>query len=170
MAFWLLLRVKTIFMRILIIEDEPKTIQSLRQGLEELHWSVQTALDGNTGLALAQQEQFDVIVSDIIMPGLSGLDICRQLRHQNILTPLLLMSALSETDDKIIGLEAGADDYLAKPISLDQVLLHEPRDHRKRPLGFVPEAPFATGPARDFTSGHELLAPTFEVTENLTFV
>lgn len=102
-------------MRILLIEDEVKTLQSLRQGLEEMSWAVDFAYDGTTGKRLAEQNVYDVIVSDIILPGVNGLELCRSLRRAGLTTPILLLSALSETDDKVNGLEAGADDYLGKP-------------------------------------------------------
>ena len=102
-------------MRILLIEDEVKTLQSLRQGLEEQQWTVDFAYDGTTGKRLAEQNTYDVIVSDIILPGINGLDLCRNLRRAGLTTPILLLSALVETDDKVTGLEAGADDYLGKP-------------------------------------------------------
>ena len=102
-------------MRILLIEDEVKTLQSLRQGLEEQQWTVDFAYDRTTGKRLAEQNTYDVIVSDIILPGINGLDLCRNLRRAGLTTPILLLSALVETDDKVTGLEAGADDYLGKP-------------------------------------------------------
>ena len=109
-------------MRILLIEDEKKTLQSLSQGLEETGWIVNTASEGQLGLRLAQQSDYDVIVSDITMPGISGLEICRQLRKEGIATPILLLTALSHTDDKVTGLEAGADDYLAKPFEFKELV------------------------------------------------
>jgi DNA-binding response OmpR family regulator len=102
-------------MRILLIEDETKTVQSLRQGLEELNWTVDIATDGDTGWRYVAENHYDVIVSDIVMPGLDGLEICRRLRERGQKTPVLLLSALGHTDDKVSGLEAGADDYLSKP-------------------------------------------------------
>lgn len=109
-------------MRTLLIEDETKTLQSLRQGLEEHGWTVNTAADGLIGLRLALQSNYDVIVSDITMPGLSGLELCAQLRKAGIATPILLLTALSNTDDKVTGLDAGADDYLAKPFEFKELL------------------------------------------------
>lgn len=109
-------------MRILLIEDEPKTLQSLRQGLEENGWTVNTATDGQAGLRLAQQGDYDVIVSDITMPSLTGLDMCKTLRSEGVFTPVLLLTALSHTDDKVAGFEAGADDYLAKPFEFKELL------------------------------------------------
>lgn len=109
-------------MRILLIEDEVKTIQSLRQGLEENHWTVDIAYDGDTGRRLANQNEYDVLVSDIIIPGINGLELCRQLRRDGVKAPILLLSALSETDDKVTGLEAGADDYLTKPFEFREFM------------------------------------------------
>jgi len=109
-------------MRILLIEDETKTLQSLQQGLEEQHWAVDAATDGEAGRALADQYAYDVIVSDITMPGLNGLDLCRYLRATGLKTPVLLLSALGETDDKVTGLEAGADDYLGKPFEFRELV------------------------------------------------
>ncbi len=109
-------------MRALLIEDETKTLQSLRQGLEEHGWTVNTASDGLIGLRLALQSNYDVIVSDITMPGMSGLELCSKLRNEGIFTPILLLTALSNTDDKVTGLDAGADDYLAKPFEFKELL------------------------------------------------
>lgn len=109
-------------MRILLIEDEIKTIQSLQQGLAEQQWLVDAATDGDTGLRLALENTYDVIVCDIIMPGVTGLEICQYLRAKGNKTPFLLLSALSHTDDKVTGLEAGADDYLSKPFEFRELL------------------------------------------------
>lgn len=109
-------------MKILLVEDEPKTIHSLRQGLEELTWSVDIALDGLKGQSLALQNTYDIIVSDITMPGLNGLEMCKSLRAEGVRTPILMLTALGQTDDKITGLEAGADDYLAKPFEFRELV------------------------------------------------
>ena len=110
-------------MRILLIEDEIKTLHSLRQGLEEQGWTVNTATDGETGFRLASQQDYDVVISDITMPGLSGLEMCHALRKNGLETPILLLTALGDTDDKVTGFEAGADDYLTKPFNLEELLL-----------------------------------------------
>jgi two-component system, OmpR family, copper resistance phosphate regulon response regulator CusR len=109
-------------MRILLIEDEIKTVNSLKQGLEELHWTVEVALNGDDGLKIALSHPFEVIVSDINMPGITGLELCKILRSKDLKTPIMLISALSQTDDKILGLEAGADDYMAKPFELKEFI------------------------------------------------
>jgi DNA-binding response OmpR family regulator len=109
-------------MRVLLVEDEIKALNALRMGLEENGWTVNTATDGEAGLRLALQHDYDVVVSDIIMPGMSGLELCRHMREKGQSTPVLLLSALGETDDKVNGLDAGADDYLTKPFELRELL------------------------------------------------
>lgn len=126
-------------MRILLIEDEVKTIQSLRQGLEEQQWTVDIAYDGDTGRRLASQQVYDVIVSDIILPGMNGLELCRALRRDGLGTPILLLSALSETDDKVAGLDAGADDYLAKPFEFREFSARVKALARRSVSTFLPE-------------------------------
>ena len=108
--------------KILLIEDEPKTVQSLKQGLEENKYDVSIAYDGHMGKQLALAHTYQLIVSDIIIPGINGLDLCRELRAQGIQTPILMLTALSTTDDKLNGFEAGADDYLPKPFDFKELL------------------------------------------------
>ena len=108
--------------KILLIEDEPKTVQSLKQGLEENNYDVSIAYDGQMGKQLALAHTYQLIVSDIIIPGINGLDLCRELRAQGIQTPILMLTALSTTDDKLNGFEAGAYDYLPKPFDFKEFL------------------------------------------------
>ncbi len=108
--------------KILLIEDEPKTVQSLKQGLEENNYDVSIAYDGHMGKQLALAHTYQLIVSDIIIPGINGLDLCRDLRSMGIQTPILMLTALSTTDDKLNGFEAGADDYLPKPFDFKEFL------------------------------------------------
>jgi two-component system copper resistance phosphate regulon response regulator CusR len=108
--------------KILLIEDEPKTVQSLKQGLEENNYAVEVAYDGLMGYQLATRNAYQLIISDIIIPGLNGLELCRKLRIEGIQTPILMLTALSTTDDKIEGFDAGADDYLAKPFDFKEFL------------------------------------------------
>ena len=108
--------------KILLIEDEPKTVQSLKQGLEENNYVVEVAYDGNMGHQLAMRNAYQLIISDIIIPGINGLELCRKLRAEGIQTPILMLTALSTTDDKIEGFDAGADDYLAKPFDFKEFL------------------------------------------------
>jgi two-component system copper resistance phosphate regulon response regulator CusR len=108
--------------KILLIEDEPKTVQSLKQGLEENSYEVEVAYDGNMGHQLATRNAYQLIISDIIIPGINGLELCRKLRTEGIQTPILMLTALSTTDDKLEGFDAGADDYLAKPFDFKEFL------------------------------------------------
>ena len=108
--------------KILLIEDEPKTVQSLKQGLEENNYDVSIAYDGHMGKQLALAHTYQLIVSDIIIPGINGLELCRELRSLGIQTPILMLTALSTTDDKLNGFEAGADDYLPKPFDFKEFL------------------------------------------------
>lgn len=108
--------------RILLIEDEVKTIQSLKQGLEENDFQVDVAFDGQLGKQLALKNTYDLIVSDLIIPGINGLELCKDLRKNGIETPILMLTALNSTEEKIQGLEAGADDYLGKPFDFMEFL------------------------------------------------
>lgn len=109
-------------MKILLIEDEKKVVQSLKQGLNEHHIDVDFAYDGIAGSQLAEQNTYDVIVSDVVMPGMNGLDLLRRLRRKQVKTPILLLTALGDTDDKVYGLDQGADDYMVKPFEFKELL------------------------------------------------
>lgn len=109
-------------MRILIIEDEVKTVQSIKQGLEEHQWDVDVAYDGTMGFQLATRSSYALIITDIILPGMNGLELCQKLREANVSTPILMLTALGTTEDKIVGLDAGADDYLIKPFEFRELM------------------------------------------------
>ncbi|HWL82941.1 MAG TPA: response regulator transcription factor [Roseomonas sp.] len=108
-------------MRILVIEDDATTADYIAKGLGEEGYVVDVARNGRDGLYLALNESFDVIVSDRMLPGPDGLAILRALRASNITTPVLMLTALSEVDRRVEGLEAGADDYLAKPFAFAEL-------------------------------------------------
>lgn len=108
--------------RILIIEDEIKTAESIKKGLEEYNFQVDCASDGAHGMQLATAYGYDLIVSDVIMPKLNGIDLCTALRKKGITTPILMLTALGTIDDKVEGFEAGADDYLVKPFEFKELL------------------------------------------------
>jgi len=110
-------------MRVLLIEDEPKMVNTLKKGLEEHQIDVDFAYDGALGRLLCERNDYAVIVSDIILPGLNGMELLRILREQGNHTPVIFLSALSQTDDKIAGFEAGADDYLTKPFEFRELLM-----------------------------------------------
>jgi two-component system copper resistance phosphate regulon response regulator CusR len=109
-------------MTILIVEDQKGMLQSLKQGLEESNLYVDTAQNGLEGKELAFSKKYNVIVLDVMMPGLSGIELCKLLRNSGVHSPILLISALDSVDDKIAGLEAGGDDYLAKPFDFNELL------------------------------------------------
>jgi len=109
-------------MRILIIEDDLEAAEWLSKGLAESGHVTDHASDGQTGLDLATSEPFDVLIVDRMLPKMDGLEIIRQIRAQGNKTPALILSALSEVDEKVAGLRAGADDYLAKPYAFSELL------------------------------------------------
>ena len=108
-------------MRILIVEDSPRILAFLRKGLSEEGYVVQTADRGDTGLELALSEEFDAAVVDVMLPGRTGLELVRELRSEGIRLPILLLTARDRTEDKIEGLDAGADDYLTKPFDFTEL-------------------------------------------------
>jgi DNA-binding response OmpR family regulator len=109
-------------MRILIVEDDRKLARQLKKGVDECGHLATLAFDGREGLEAAQDAEYDVIVLDVMLPGLDGISILRQLRHQRIGTPILLLTARDTPDDIAAGLDAGADDYLTKPFSFKVLL------------------------------------------------
>ncbi|MGD1845641.1 MAG: response regulator transcription factor [Salibacteraceae bacterium] len=110
-------------MEILIIEDEPSLANLVKKSLEEVGFNVTAAYDGITGLRMAQQQPFDLILLDLILPGLNGLEVCQQLRKNgDSNTPILMLTALRSPEDIVTGLDAGADDYLGKPFEISELL------------------------------------------------
>jgi len=109
-------------MRILIIEDEPKIAYAIKKGLTQEAFSADVALEGTEGNDLAETEDYDAIILDIMLPGMSGMEICKNLRKKSITTPIIMLTAKSELDDKITGLDSGADDYITKPFSFEELL------------------------------------------------
>lgn len=109
-------------MRILVIEDEHRIANTIKKGLEQERYAVDVAYDGEKGLDLATVESYDVIVLDLMLPKVDGLTICKTLRSNNNHVPILILTAKDQVRDKIEGLDNGADDYLAKPFSFDELL------------------------------------------------
>lgn len=110
------------FMKILIVEDEPKTGEYLRQGLSEGGFVVDLAQDGNDGLHLALQGGYDLLVLDVMLPGLNGWQVLQTLRRRGLEIPVLFLTARDQIEDRVRGLELGADDYLVKPFSFAELL------------------------------------------------
>jgi heavy metal response regulator len=109
-------------MRILIVEDEKKVAGFIKKGLEEETYAVDIASDGEEGLHLGEQNPYDLIILDLMLPKINGLDILSHLRAKKIETPILLLTAKDSVDDKVEGLNQGADDYLTKPFAFSELL------------------------------------------------
>ena len=109
-------------MKILIVGDEPKTGDYLRQGLREAGFGVDLASDGLAGLQLAQEQDFDLLILDVMLPGLNGWQLLQRLREQGHQVPVLFLSARDQVEDRVKGLELGADDYLVKSFSFAELL------------------------------------------------
>jgi DNA-binding response OmpR family regulator len=109
-------------MRVLLVEDDHRLAASLRRGLEEAGFAVDTAYDGEEALSSATGTPFDLIVLDVMLPRLDGLEVSRALRQQRVHIPILMLTARDSIDDRVRGLEAGADDYLVKPFALRELV------------------------------------------------
>ena len=109
-------------MRILVVEDEKKVARFIQQGLEEEHYTVEIANDGESGALLAETGTYDLIILDVMLPGINGIDVTRRLRAARIPTPILMLTAKTATEDKVAGLDSGADDSLTKPFAFAELL------------------------------------------------
>ncbi|MGQ0567691.1 MAG: response regulator transcription factor [Gemmobacter sp.] len=118
-------------MNILLIEDETRVADFIRRGLQAEGWSVTHAASGETGMELCMSAAFDVIVLDLMLPKMSGQEVCQLLRARRNLTPILMLSALDAADERVAGLQLGADDYLAKPFDFDELVARLVALHRR---------------------------------------
>lgn len=109
-------------MKLLIVEDEPKVASFLKQGLEEQNNEVSVAYDGIFAKKMAMDNEFDAIILDVMIPYINGMEVAKELRTHGINTPILMLTALGATDEKVAGLDAGADDYLVKPFEFRELL------------------------------------------------
>ncbi|MBT5631908.1 MAG: response regulator, partial [Nitrospina sp.] len=109
-------------MRILIVEDEKKVSAFIKKGLEEETYAVDIAVDGEEGLLFGEQNQYDLIILDLMLPKVDGLEVLSILRDRKIETPILLLTAKDSVEDKVTGLNKGADDYLTKPFAFSELL------------------------------------------------
>jgi len=109
-------------MRILVVEDEHRIAASIKKGLEQERYAVDVAYDGLDGFDLASSEEYDLILLDLMLPGMDGFEICKKLRDKKNDTPILILTARGQVEDKVNGLNIGADDYLTKPFSFDELL------------------------------------------------
>lgn len=123
-------------MNILLIEDETRVADFIRRGLAAEGWSVDHVPDGESGLDWATGHAFDVILLDLMLPGIQGQEVCRKLRARNSTTPILMLTALDAKDERVEGLRIGADDYLTKPFDFDELVARIKALHR-RATGYV---------------------------------
>ena len=118
--------------KILIIEDEPDMVLGLKDNFEFEGYEVTTASDGETGLERARSQKPDLVILDIMMPKLSGLEVCKTLRGEGFSAPILMLTARGQEIDKVVGLELGADDYVTKPFSIRELLALALSSSRRR--------------------------------------
>lgn len=109
-------------MRILVVEDEAKVASFIRRALEEESYAVDVCADGARGLDLAWAGCYDLVILDLMLPGMPGLEVLKALRKEQVAAPVLILTARSELDQKVKGLDAGADDYLTKPFAIEELL------------------------------------------------
>jgi heavy metal response regulator len=109
-------------MRLLVVEDEKKVASFVRKGLEEEGYAVDVAVDGESGLELALDQVHDLIILDIHLPRMNGLRVLQELRRKKVTTPVLLLTVRATIEDKVLGLDAGADDYLTKPFAFQELI------------------------------------------------
>ncbi len=109
-------------MRALLIEDQAEIAEFIQRGLRENHWHVTVAADGESGLRLALEQRFSVIILDIMLPKRDGWSVCREVRDRRVTTPILMLTARDAVRDRVRGLESGADDYLCKPFDFGELL------------------------------------------------
>ncbi len=110
-------------MEILVVEDDQRVAELIQRGLRENGFNPTIAYDGISGKKLASQNQYDLIISDIILPKMNGLDLCKEIRQTQPDIPIIMLTALGTTDDKVEGFDAGADDYLVKPFEMRELLV-----------------------------------------------
>lgn len=127
-------------MQILVIEDEKRVADLIKKGLEEQGYSVDQASDGLNGKKKALAMDYDTIIMDIILPGINGIDLCKEIRQVKPDIPIIMLTALGTTDDKVEGLDAGADDYLVKPFEFKELLarIRSTTKRRQKPRSLIP--------------------------------
>ncbi len=123
-------------MRILVVEDERRLAYLLRRVLLEERHTVDLAMDGEKGLLLATSGSYDVVILDVMLPEVDGIEICHQMRNQGVMSPVLMLTARGAVEDRVRGLNAGADDYLTKPFAMEELLarVNALLRRRERPL------------------------------------
>ncbi len=125
-------------MKILLVEDEENVADFIRRGLEEEGFVVDVSYDGKDGFVKATSGEYDLMILDIMLPGVDGIDLCKLIRMKEIITPILMLTAKDTVEDKVKGLDSGADDYLTKPFSFDELLARIRALIRRKSLSVEP--------------------------------
>ncbi len=120
-------------MRILIVEDEKKIAGFIKRGLKEENYAVDAAFDGPEGLRMAEENPYDLVILDVMLPGMNGLALCAKLRARGFTTPIMMLTAKDLVEDKVRGLDSGANDYLTKPFAFEELLARVRALLRKTP-------------------------------------
>jgi DNA-binding response OmpR family regulator len=110
------------YMKILVIEDEAAVISLIERGLKEKGLEVSIAMDGNTGLQMIRDHQFNLVILDLMLPGMNGIQVCREIRSLGLDLPVLMLTALGSTENIVTGLDSGADDYMVKPFKINELV------------------------------------------------
>jgi two-component system alkaline phosphatase synthesis response regulator PhoP len=134
--------------RILLIEDEPGLVLTLTDRLTGERYAVERAADGESGLERASREAFDLVLLDLMLPRMSGFDVCRELRKRGVETPVIMLTARGQVVDKVAGLKLGADDYLTKPFEMAELLARIEAKLRRLPSTPHPAEGYAFGDVR----------------------
>ena len=108
--------------KIILIEDESSVVSFIKKGLQELDYNISVAFDGKTGIKMAEDNDFDLIILDIMLPDINGLEVCKEIRKNNKTVPILFLTALDSSENIVLGLESGGDDYLVKPFKFIELV------------------------------------------------
>jgi two-component system, OmpR family, alkaline phosphatase synthesis response regulator PhoP len=131
--------------RILLVEDEPGLVMTLTDRFQREGYAIETAADGESGLQRAAREPFDLVLLDVMLPRMSGFDVCRDLRKRGVETPVIMLTARGQTVDKVVGLKLGADDYVTKPFEMAELLARVEAKLRRGPAPAHPLEGYAFG-------------------------
>lgn len=132
-------------MKILLVEDEPSVATLINKGLTENGYSITVAPDGYIGYTIAKEHEFDIIILDIMVPGMNGIEVCKRLRQEKIITPILFLTALGTTENIVTGLNSGGDDYLVKPFKFAELEARLRSLNRRRTFALQDEDVFYIG-------------------------
>ncbi len=124
-------------MKILLVEDDPKISSFVKIGLESHDFTVDIAYDSTVGAKLALSKKYEIIILDVVIPGISGFELCKKIRNENILTPVIMLTSLDSVDDKLTGFDCGADDYLTKPFSFQELMARIKALNRRNREGVI---------------------------------